>query len=89
MKVHTLLLICFTLMIPQISHAGMTCAAILEKAKPPGGKKSKGAKAACLLEEHSIGMGRGVTESIYVCKGAKYKLVTLEDYSCTVTVLHK
>jgi len=86
--VHFLFLLSLTLMLPAISQANMTCAQILEKAKPIG-KGKKAGKAACVMVEHTIGMGRGTAETVYDCKGAKYKLLTDEDYSCTVTVLHK
>jgi len=76
------------LSIPQFCHAGggMTCADILTRAKPVEKKK---VKSACVLESHTIGMGRGTTESIYLCGKVKYKLVTEEDYECKVTVLKK
>ncbi len=85
MKAHQLLLITYTLLIPQLSFS-MGCADIILKAKPTG---PKGGKSSCTLEEHSIGTERGSTESIYKCGSVKYKLINLEDYTCTATILKK
>lgn len=69
------------LILPQLAQA-MTCAQILDKAKKVG-KGAKG-KAACVLEEHNVGLIRGSSESVYLCKGIRYTLTIYEDLSCSV-----
>ena len=79
MKSPTLLLISSALLFSQSAHA-ISCAEIYERSKPKG----KGTKAECVLVEHSPGVGRGTVDSVYSCKGTKYHLHVLEDFSCSV-----
>ena len=71
-------LILLSLFVPSMVSA-MTCADILEKAKP-----AKKGKSTCVMLEHHIGVEPGSTESVYLCKGTKYTLNTNADFECTV-----
>jgi hypothetical protein len=62
------------------SAQAMTCAQVREKAKP-----GKTGKAACVLLEHTVGLSRGSTLSIYQCGKSKYTLNMYENNDCKVS----
>jgi hypothetical protein len=71
-------LILLSLFVPSMVMA-MSCADILDKAKP-----AKKGKSNCVMLEHNIGIEPGSTESVYLCNGTKYTLDTNADFECTV-----
>jgi hypothetical protein len=86
MKIRGFVFMTMFLILPQLSHA-TSCADIFEKAKHVG--KGPNGKAPCILQEHNVGIGRGSSESVYLCGGTRYILSTNEDYECKVTTGHK
>ena len=65
------------------TRAAMNCSQI--RAMAGAAFENKKTKSACVLIEHTLGISPGSTETVYSCKGKKYKLNQLESGQCSVT----